>query len=94
MYGANPKNSLDYPRIINERHFKRLKVLLDCGEVVTGGETDRGECYIAPTILRDVPLDSPVMDDEIFGPILQKRFDQVDARRHPPALSTVQCVKA
>ncbi len=70
FYRANPKNSPDYPRIINQKHFNRLAALLDCGEVVTGGETDSSERYIAPTILRDVPVHSPVMDDEIFGPIL------------------------
>ena len=94
FYGANPKDSLDYPRIINERHFKRLKDLLDCGEVVTGGETDRGERYIAPTILRDVPPNSPVMDDEIFGPILpvltvshvDEAISFINARPKPLAL--------
>ncbi|MCP2336115.1 aldehyde dehydrogenase family protein [Actinomadura rupiterrae] len=70
MYGDDPSRSPDYGRIVNERHFDRLTALLDSGRVVIGGEHDRNARYIAPTVLADVPADSPVMSEEIFGPIL------------------------
>lgn len=70
FYGDDPKASPDYARIINERHHGRLRRLLDSGELVVGGQSDAAARYIAPTILRKVAPDSPVMADEIFGPIL------------------------
>jgi aldehyde dehydrogenase (NAD+) len=70
FYGDDPKQSPDYARIINERHHARLTRLLDGGHVVTGGETDPSERYIAPTILKDVREGDAVMREEIFGPIL------------------------
>jgi aldehyde dehydrogenase (NAD+) len=70
LYGDDPRRSGDYGRIVNERHLRRLEGLLDQGTRVCGGEVDPAERYIAPTILRDVPADAPVMADEIFGPIL------------------------
>lgn len=71
FYGANVAASPDYGRIINNNHYQRLmKLLQDSGEVVVGGVGDEQSRYIAPTILRAVPLNAPVMMDEIFGPIL------------------------
>lgn len=70
LYGTAIERNPDYGRIINERHFDRLVSYLTDGEVVVGGEVDRSEKYIAPTILRGVKPDAPVMRDEIFGPIL------------------------
>lgn len=70
LYGDQPHRSADYGRIINERHFDRLAQLIDSGRLVTGGEHDRASRYIAPTVLADVTVDSPVMQEEIFGPIL------------------------
>lgn len=70
FYGKNPQNSPDYPRIINKKHFDRLKKYLNDGRVIKGGETDEQELYIAPTILEEVTWESPVMQEEIFGPIL------------------------
>lgn len=79
FYGDDPKQSRDYARIINERHVDRLEKLLSSGAIVCGGEVDRDARYIAPTILRDVALDSPVMADEIFGPILPViAYDAID----------------
>jgi aldehyde dehydrogenase (NAD+) len=69
-FGDDPEASPDYGRIINDRHFERLSGLLASGRVVTGGQTDRGSKYIAPTVLADVRGDAPVMGEEIFGPIL------------------------
>ncbi|NTV46431.1 MAG: aldehyde dehydrogenase family protein, partial [Chlorobiales bacterium] len=70
FYGENPKASDLYPRMIDNRHFNRLVNYLNDGEIIAGGETDEKERYIAPTILRNVSLDSPIMNEEIFGPIL------------------------
>lgn len=70
LYGADPQASAEYGRIVNERHFDRLSALLDSGRVVTGGRGDRATKYLAPTVLADVDPKSPVMREEIFGPIL------------------------
>lgn len=70
FFGADPRQSADFARIINARHHKRLMAMIGSGELVAGGEADEEARYIAPTILRDVAPDSPVMAEEIFGPIL------------------------
>ena len=70
FYGDDPKQSPDFARIVNERHHARLTRLLDDADVVTGGETDVSDRYIAPTILKNVKEDDAVMQEEIFGPIL------------------------
>jgi acyl-CoA reductase-like NAD-dependent aldehyde dehydrogenase len=70
FYGDDPKLSPDYGRVINRRNFDRLVALLGSGKVAVGGQTDPPERYIAPTVLVDVSPDSPIMQDEVFGPIL------------------------
>lgn len=70
FYGSKTKESSDYARIINHKHFSRLKGYLDNGKIVTGGETDEKELFIAPTILEEVGWDDEVMQEEIFGPVL------------------------
>ncbi|MFI2760393.1 aldehyde dehydrogenase family protein [Streptomyces echinatus] len=70
LFGADPARSPEYGRIINERHFDRLSALLGSGRVAVGGAADRAARYIAPTVLADVDPESPVMREEIFGPIL------------------------
>ncbi len=70
FYGHDPRKSPDYCRIVNDRNFERLSKLLRDGEVVCGGKAEAEERYIAPTILRGVSPKAPVMQDEIFGPIL------------------------
>lgn len=73
FYGENPKESFDYGRVINAHHYKRIMNLIPkSGEVVVGGIGDEKTHYIAPTILKNVPDDAPIMDEnnEIFGPIL------------------------
>lgn len=71
FWGEDARQSKDYGRIVNARHHQRLMALLEgSGQVVTGGTGDVAERYIAPTVLANVPEDSPVMRDEIFGPIL------------------------
>ncbi|MCX6967663.1 MAG: aldehyde dehydrogenase [Verrucomicrobia bacterium] len=70
FYGPDPLVSPDYGRIINRQHFDRLVGYLGAGTVMHGGQSSAKDLSIAPTILTDVPFDSPVMEEEIFGPIL------------------------
>jgi aldehyde dehydrogenase (NAD+) len=94
FYGAEPQESPDYARIVNEPHFHRLEKLLDSGEVAVGGRADADTRYIAPTVLTGVTLDDPVMAEEIFGPILpviavdsvQEAIEIVNADDKPLAL--------
>ncbi|HIH98382.1 MAG TPA: aldehyde dehydrogenase family protein, partial [Thermoplasmata archaeon] len=68
FYGSDPKQSKDYCRIINKKHFDRLSAYLNEGDVVFGGETDSEELYISPTLIENVPIKAKVMREEIFGP--------------------------
>lgn len=72
QYSAHPERSEDYGRIVNERHFKRIVSYLDGLEsnIVCGGEHSEQDKYIAPTLVLNPPVDSPIMTDEIFGPLL------------------------
>jgi aldehyde dehydrogenase (NAD+) len=70
FYSTTPQQSPDYGRIVNERHFDRLVKLMADAEIVCGGQHDRTERFIAPTILRGVNESHPIMQDEIFGPLL------------------------
>jgi aldehyde dehydrogenase (NAD+) len=70
FYGKDPMKSPDYGRIINEGHFDRLSHYIKEGHVVVGGQVNREERYMAPTILDEVSRESTVMKEEIFGPIL------------------------
>jgi aldehyde dehydrogenase (NAD+) len=94
FYGDDPSASSDYARVVNGRHHERLTRLLGGEEIAFGGASDAGSCYIEPTVLRNVSPDSPVMRDEIFGPILPvlrvRNVDEairfVNAREKPLAL--------
>lgn len=86
FYGQNIQQSKDYIRIINDRHFDRLKQLIETtnGQILfKGGEPDRADLFIPPTIVGkfsitrykqithlDCEMDDPLMQDELFGPIL------------------------
>lgn len=70
VFGPDPKSSEGFGRIVNERHFDRVSALLDSGKTAFGGQSDRDDVYIAPTVLTDVQPDEPVMREEIFGPVL------------------------
>ncbi|WP_030339541.1 aldehyde dehydrogenase family protein [Streptomyces sp. NRRL S-1022] len=70
LFGGDPADSPEYGRIVNERHFDRLCALLGSGRTAVGGVGDRAARYLAPTVLADVDPASPVMQEEIFGPIL------------------------
>ena len=74
-YGEDPSQSPDYMRIVNKRHFNRIRNYLENtisvgGKVAFGGKMNAEENYIEPTVLTDVPMDSDVMQNEIFGPLL------------------------
>jgi len=70
FYGEDIKNNHEFGRIINQRHFKRLQGLMEEGKIVFGGETDEDQRYISPTIIDEITWDSPIMQEEIFGPLI------------------------
>ncbi len=94
FYGDDPQKSPDYGRIVSARHFDRLMGLVGSGTIYHGGQHDRADRFIAPTVLVNVSPDSPVMQEEIFGPILpvlevsslQEVIDFVNARPSPLGL--------
>ncbi|XP_034105762.2 aldehyde dehydrogenase, dimeric NADP-preferring isoform X1 [Drosophila albomicans] len=69
-YGESIQSSPDLSRIINQNNFQRLLGLMKSGRVALGGKYDVSEKFIEPTILVDVKPDDPIMEEEIFGPIL------------------------
>ena len=70
QYGENPENSLDFPRIVNKNNTKRLETLLQDSNIVFGGKINVNGCYISPTLVDQPSLNSQLMQEEIFGPIL------------------------
>ncbi len=73
FWGRDPRTSVDYGRIVNERHFERVSRLADApgaGEVVVGGLRDAAARYYSPTILRGTDPTATIMQEEIFGPVL------------------------
>ncbi len=70
FYGNNPQESPDYARIINKMHTDRLHKLILTSHVVIGGTIDERSNYISPTVVDNVTLQSPIMHEEIFGPVL------------------------
>ncbi|RXH90975.1 hypothetical protein DVH24_006920 [Malus domestica] len=97
FYGKNQLESKDLSRIVNPNHFARLTKLLDedkvSGKIVHGGEMDKTNLRIAPTILLNVPQDSLIMTEEIFGPLLpiltvdklEDSFDLINSGAKPLA---------
>ncbi|CAG8759617.1 25458_t:CDS:2, partial [Racocetra persica] len=97
FYGLDPQNNTShYCRIINKSHFDRLQNLLNQtkGRIVHGGNSDRDDLYISPTIVADVPKEDKLMEDEIFGPIfpivvvenLDEAIEYVNSKDIPLAL--------
>ncbi|MFM7449665.1 MAG: aldehyde dehydrogenase [Leptolyngbyaceae cyanobacterium] len=94
FYGEDPASSPDYARLINQRHFNRVAALLETGDRVIGGQIDPETRYIAPTVLDNIGWDAPIMQEEIFGPILpvleydtlEQAIAWVNARPKPLAL--------
>ena len=78
FFGENPQQSPDFGRIVNDRQFDRLANLLKEGKILIGGQHDRSDRFIAPTLIDDVSPNSKVMGEEIFGPILPiLEYDQL-----------------
>ena len=72
---AHRRTTPDYARLIDDAHWEKIVAFLteaveDGASVVTGGTTDADARYVSPTILTDVPLDTEIMQEEIFGPLL------------------------
>ena len=70
MFSEDPSSDYSYGKIINEKQFNRLVNYLNQGRIVHGGRNDASKLYIEPTIIENVPLNSPLMTEEIFGPVL------------------------
>jgi len=93
LYGNDPRSNSDYSRIISPSAVKRLVGLINQEKVVAGGESEPDARYIDPTILYPVTWDDPIMEDEIFGPILPiLTYKNIDAairevKKHPKPLS-------
>lgn len=84
FYSDDPSTSDSYGRIVNQKHFKRLKGYLDDAKsrkatIVSGGASEEADNYIEPTLVFDAPEDSDLMQHEIFGPILPvKTYTSID----------------
>ncbi len=75
FYGSDPAASESYARIVNQRHFDRVIGYIEDAvskgaKVIAGGRGDRENHFIEPTLIEDVPLESELMTNEIFGPVL------------------------
>lgn len=69
LHGSDVQKSSNYVRMVSDRAFQRVSSYIEQGRVVCGGHTDAAERYIEPTLLDDVSLEAPVMQEEIFGPV-------------------------
>ena len=69
-YSENPSKSPDLARIVNVKNWQRLVNMIEPDKVIFGGQSDIKDCYIAPTLVEETSLESPIMKEEIFGPIL------------------------
>ncbi|XP_039314185.1 aldehyde dehydrogenase family 3 member B1 isoform X2 [Solenopsis invicta] len=70
-YGGKPQESPYLARIVSEKHYRRLVGYLnDKSQIAIGGDIDPAEKFISPTILVNVKTDDPIMQEEVFGPIL------------------------
>ncbi len=94
FFGEDPAQSPDYARIIHDRHFQRLTQFLDHGTIITGGVTDPAARYISPTLMDNLTWQDPIMQEEIFGPLLPiltyqdfpEAIEQINQQPKPLAL--------
>ncbi len=94
FHGEDPRQSAHFGRIVSPKAFERLKGYLADGRILIGGRTDAEERFIEPTLLEVAGLDVPVMQEEIFGPILpiitfdknEEVVEFITSRPHPLAL--------
>jgi aldehyde dehydrogenase (NAD+) len=93
FYGVDASKTDHYCKIINETQFDRIVNYLNNGSIVYGGKSDKSSLFIEPTFIADVAIDAPIMQDEIFGPILpiityhSKEEALEIIRRHPNPLA-------
>jgi len=93
LFGDDPKSNSDYSRIISAREVARLAGLIDPSKVIIGGRSDPDSRYLDPTIVYPVSWDDPIMEDEVFGPILpiltyrtlDEALDRIAGTPHPLA---------
>ena len=94
QFSEEPLNNPDYGKIINQKHFHRIVSLIDPSKTVCGGEYDSDSLRIAPTLMDEVSFDDPIMQEEIFGPVLpiltydslDQAADRINSMAHPLAL--------
>jgi aldehyde dehydrogenase (NAD+) len=70
FYGKNPEKSNNFARIISSDNIRRISLLLKAGQIVTGGRIDEESRYVAPTVIKEIKPDDPIMQEEVFGPVL------------------------
>lgn len=93
QYGEEPLKNKDYGKIINEKHFHRISNLIDPKKVIAGGQREEESLRIAPTLLDHVTWEDPVMQEEIFGPLLpvltytsqKELMELINSKPHPLA---------
>ena len=94
QFGEAPLENENYGKIINQKHFDRISGLIVPEKVAFGGRTEPERCRIEPTVLDNVTWEDPVMQEEIFGPVLpiltyrtlEEAVETINARPHPLAL--------
>ena len=94
QYGDDPLANTDYGKIINAKHFNRIKDLIDPSKVVYGGSCDETSLKIAPTVMDNITRDDAVMKEEIFGPVMpvmtftdyEVLINDINSQPHPLAL--------
>ncbi|MDD6066848.1 MAG: aldehyde dehydrogenase [Firmicutes bacterium] len=94
QFGTVPLQNNNYGKIINEKHFDRICGLIDVKKLVCGGRTDRSTLQIEPSVLDSVTFDDPIMQEEIFGPLLpiltytdiDEAIARINSMSHPLAL--------
>lgn len=93
QYGEKPLDNCNYGKMVNEKHFLRVRALINKEKTVWGGESDEATLRIAPTVMDGVTEQDAVMQEEIFGPVLpiievesmDEAYDFVRRRPHPLA---------
>ncbi len=94
QYGDFPLDNIDYGKIVNEKHFHRILTLIDSQKVVLGGNSNPKTLQIEPTVMDRVSFEDPVMQEEIFGPVmpiltfqsLEEAIARIQSLPHPLAL--------